>query len=98
MSDLEIRAWGSDSGDLDDVLARDLVGPTLTDSTQGLRQLDHCADELSLDAAVLNVPDPASNPSPSAAVLYMGSEADALNDASETNSNRVVVGHGFVLE
>jgi len=98
MSDLEFRAWRPDSRDLDDIHARDLVGPTLTNSTQGLRQLDHCANELRLDAAVLNVPDPASNPSSSAAVLNVGSEADALNDALEANSNRVVVGHDFVLE
>jgi hypothetical protein len=31
-------------------------------------------------------------------MLNMGPEADALNDASEANSDRVVVGHGFVLQ
>lgn len=74
------------------------MGTSLTDSTQGLRQPVHRANELRLDAAVLDVPNPASDPSPSAAMLNMGPEADALNDASEANSDRVVVGHGFVLQ
>ena len=98
MSDLEVRGWEPGSGDLDDVHARDLVGPSLTDSLQGLRQLVHRAYEFSLDTAVLDVSDPARDPRPSAAVLNMGPESDALNDASEANSNRVVVGHGCVLE